>query len=194
MSPFPIQPTDALIVVDVQRDFCPGGALAVEGGDRVVPVLNRWIEAAEIHDTPIYASRDWHPPGHISFRERGGDWPVHCVRDTEGAQFHPDLRLPGTARVISKGQDPDRDQYSALDRTGLAEELKERGIRRVWIGGLAEDVCVHATVLDALKAGLEVHLIENATRAVNAKPGDGERALREMRDAGAVLEREAGDA
>ena len=188
-----LQPDDALLIVDVQRDFCPGGALPIEEGDRVVPVLNRWIDTADRSGTPIYASRDWHPPGHVSFRERGGDWPIHCVQDTQGARFHPDLRLPNAAHIISKGKDPNRDQYSALDRTSLAEELKSRGVRRIWVGGLAEDVCVHATVMDALDAGFEVHLIEDATRAVNVQPGDGERALREMRDAGAIVEYGAGD-
>ena len=178
---------DALLIVDVQNDFCPGGALAIDQGDQVVPVLNEWLAAAQKQGIPVFASRDWHPEGHCSFQEQGGPWPVHCLQNSQGAEFHPDLRLPADTEIISKGQALDQDQYSALDGTGLTETLRERGIRRLWIGGLAQDVCVHATVLDALKAGFEVRLIADATRAVNAQPGDGERALQEMREQGAEL-------
>lgn len=178
---------DALLVVDVQNDFCPGGALAVPEGDQVVPVLNEWIRAAREAGVPVVASRDWHPAGHCSFAEQGGPWPVHCVQDTEGAAFHPDLRLPADALVISKGQSPERDNYSAFDDTGLADMLRERGVERVRVGGLAQDVCVRATVLDACEAGFETHLIADATRAVDVEPGDGERALEAMRAAGARI-------
>jgi len=181
-------PTDALLVVDVQNDFCPGGALPVAEGDRVVPVLNRWIEAARAGGAAVVASRDWHPPGHASFRERGGPWPAHCVQGTDGAAFHPGLRLPADARVVSKGTDLERDEYSAFAGAGLADFLRERGVRRLWVGGLAEDVCVRATVLDGLKAGFEVRLIADATRPVNARPDDGSRAVREMREAGCGVE------
>lgn len=177
---------DALIVVDVQPDFCPGGKLAIEHGDAVIPVLNDWIAAAREKGVPVYASRDWHPAGHVSFEESGGQWPEHCVQDTPGAQYHPDLELPDDAVKISKGTRLDKDQYSAFDDTGLAGHLKERGVKRVWIGGLAEDVCVHATVMDACKAGFETHLIPDSTRPVTAEGGD--KARKEMRDAGAVIE------
>ena len=179
---------DGLLIVDVQNDFCPGGALAVPEGDTVVPVLNRWIEAARKAEVPVYASRDWHPPDHISFSERGGPWPPHCIQDTAGAAFHPDLQLPEDAVVISKGQDPDRDQYSAFDDTGLAQRLRDEGIQRVWVGGLAQDVCVRATVIDGARAGFHVHLIRPATRPVEAQAGDGDRALEDMQDAGALIE------
>ena len=182
---------DALLVVDVQNDFCPGGALEVPEGDRVVPVINRWIEAAREARIPVFASRDWHPQGHVSFAERGGPWPPHCVQNTQGAAFHPDLQLPEEATVISKGQDPERDQYSAFDDTGLARQMRSEGIQRVWVGGLAQDVCVRATVLDGVREGFEIHLIEPATRPVDVNPGDGERALEEMQEAGAVIEEEA---
>jgi len=175
---------DGLLVVDVQNDFCPGGSLAVEGGDEVVPVLNGWIERAERAGIPIFASRDWHPEGHCSFKDQGGPWPVHCVQGTAGAQLHPDLRLPDAAEVLSKGERLDRDDYSAFQGTGLAERLRRRGVSRVFIGGLALDVCVRATALDARKEGFEAWLIRSATRAVNAEPGDGERAIQEMRRAG----------
>lgn len=182
---------DALLIVDVQNDFCPGGALEVPGGDAVVPVLNHWIDAAREARIPIYASRDWHPEGHISFVERGGPWPPHCVQNTQGAAFHPDLQLPEEAAIISKGTDPDRDQYSAFDDTGLAKRLRGQGVQRVWTGGLAQDVCVRASVIDGVNEGFDVHLIGPATRPVDVNPGDGERALDDMREAGAVIEEEA---
>ncbi|MGE5194575.1 MAG: nicotinamidase [Deltaproteobacteria bacterium] len=185
-----LQRTDALIVVDVQNDFCPGGALPIEQGDRVVPVLNRWIEAARNGGARIVVTRDWHPADHISFRERGGPWPAHCVQNTWGAEMRPDLKLPEDVLLLSKGTTPDRDDYSDFEMTGLAEELKKNGIRRVWVGGLAQDMCVRATVLDGLRKGFEVHLILNATRPVNALPGAGDRAHEEMRAAGCVIEAE----
>ena len=177
---------DALIVVDVQRDFCPGGALPIERGDEVVPVLNRWLEAAGAAGIPVYASRDWHPVRHPSFTEFGGSWPVHCLQDTDGARFHPRLALPASAVVVTKGVRFDRDQHSAFDGTGLAAELRRRGITRLWIGGLAEDVCVRATVLDARREGLDAVVIADATLPVTAQGG--ETASREMRRAGAVFE------
>jgi nicotinamidase/pyrazinamidase len=183
-----LQKSDALIVVDVQNDFCPGGALPIAEGDRVVPVLNRWIEAARAGGARIVASRDWHPAGHVSFHERGGPWPAHCVQGSWGAELRSDLKLPKDFLLVSKGTLPDRDDYSDFEMTGLSDELRKSGIRRVWVGGLAQDVCVRATVLDALKEGFEVHLIKAATRPVNAVPGAGERALDEMRAAGCLIE------
>ncbi len=178
---------DALLLVDVQNDFCPGGALAVPGGDEVIPVLNRWIRAAEEAGIPVYASRDWHPENHVSFTGRGGPWPPHCVRGTRGAEFHPGLEIPGGLFVINKATDPDRDAYSAFDGTGLAARLHRSGVRRLFVGGLATDYCVKATVLDALREGFTVHVITDGIRAVEVKEGDGRRALDEMSEAGAVL-------
>ena len=183
-----MQQGDALLVVDVQNDFCPGGALGITGGDQVIPVLNRWIEDAQHQKIPIYVSRDWHPPRHVSFRERGGPWPSHCVQGTPGAAFHPDLRLPADIEIISKGYEPDRDSYSAFGGTGLLERLRGAGIKRLWIGGLAQDYCVHDTTLEGIRAGLEVHVIVDGTRAVNVDPDDGRRALEDMRRAGAIFE------
>lgn len=174
---------DALIVVDVQIDFCPGGALPIANGDRVVPVLNQWLKAAGSLGIPVYASRDWHPRRHPSFAEFGGTWPVHCVQDTRGAAFHPDLELPAPAVVVTKGVRFDRDQYSAFDETGLAAELQRSGVTRVYVGGLAQDVCVRATVLDACRLGLNVIVIADATLPVTRDGGDA--AAAEMRDAGA---------
>jgi nicotinamidase/pyrazinamidase len=178
---------DGLLIVDVQNDFCPGGSLAVADGDAVVPVLNRWISATGKAGVPVYASRCWHPKGHASFAERGGPWPPHCVQNTRGADFHSDLTLPSGAAIISKGTDVDRDDYSAFHSPELAERLRRDGVRRLSVGGLALDYCVRATVLDAMKAGFEVSLIRAATRAVEVETGDGERALSEMRAAGATI-------
>lgn len=180
-----LQHGDALIIVDVQVDFCPGGALPIEDGDKVVPILNRWIAAAVAKGIPIYASRDWHPVGHLSFKEGGGLWPPHCIQDTDGASFHPELQLPDSAVKVTKGVRFDKDQNSAFDETGFAGELHKRGIRRLLIGGLAEDVCVLATVLDGRREGFEVELIVDATRPVT--PQDGEKARQKMQEAGVRL-------
>ena len=128
---------DALLIVDVQKDFCPGGALAIEKGDRVIPVLNYWIQQARRSNVPVYASRDWHPQGHISFKSQGGLWPPHCIQDSEGAEFHPELHLPGDTVKITKGVRFDQDQNSAFDQTGLAERLSHDGVQRLFVGGLA---------------------------------------------------------
>ena len=187
-----LTPSDALLLVDVQNDFCPGGALAVADGDSVVPVLNAWIAAARSGGARIFASRDWHPADHMSFAEQGGIWPPHCVQDTPGAAFHPDLQLPDDAAVVTKADTADREAYSAFDSGELAEQLRAAGIRRLWVGGLATDYCVKASVLDAVQLPeLEVHVIADAIRAVDASPGDGDAALDAMRAAGAILEHAA---
>ena len=176
----------ALIVVDVQNDFCPGGSLAVERGDEVVAPLNRLIAEFLERGEPVYKSRDWHPPATKHFADYGGTWPVHCVQNTRGAEFHEDLLDDPRVRVVSKGEG-DEDSYSAFDGTDLAEDLRRRGVREVWVGGLATDYCVQNTVLDALREGFRVRAVSGAMRAVNLQPGDGERALEEMRAAGAEV-------
>ena len=181
-----LQRGDALIVVDVQRDFCPGGALPIERGDEIVPILNRWIAAAADSHVPIYLSRDWHPAGHLSFVASGGRWPIHCLQDSDGARFHPDLTVPASAVKVTKGVRFDQDQYSAFDQTGLAKELRAKGIRRVWIGGLAQDVCVRATVLEAVREGFDTIVIADATRPVTS--AGGREADDDMRHAGARFE------
>jgi nicotinamidase/pyrazinamidase len=183
---------DALVVVDVQQDFCPGGALGVAGGDEVVPVLNRYIERFRAAGATVLATRDWHPARTRHFKEHGGVWPPHCVQGTAGAEFHPALALPADAVVVSKGMDPDEDAYSgfqAEDAAGMpfAAVLGERGIQRVYVGGLATDYCVRATALDAAREGFEVVVLGDAVRAVDLQPGDGERALAEMQAAGARI-------
>jgi nicotinamidase/pyrazinamidase len=174
----------ALIVVDVQNDFCPGGTLAVPRGDEVVAPLNNLIAQFLNRGEPVFKSRDWHPPQTKHFQAHGGTWPVHCVQNTKGAEFHADLMADDRIKIVSKGLG-DEDCYSAFDGTDLAAQLQSSGIEEVWIGGLATDYCVKSTVLDALKQGLKVKAIENAMRAVDVQPGDGERAKDEMRKAGA---------
>jgi nicotinamidase/pyrazinamidase len=177
---------DAVLIVDVQVDFLPGGNLAVQRGDEVVPVLNRYLALARREKLPVFASRDWHPRAHCSFRDRGGPWPEHCLAGSPGAAFAPGLALPHDAVIISKAATRDSDAYSAFQGTGLAQRLREAGVKRLLVGGLATDYCVLNTVLDARKAGFEVLLLADAIRAVNVEPGDGERAEREMLAAGAV--------
>lgn len=183
----PIGPSDALIVVDVQRDFLPGGALAVPAGDEVVAPLNRAIAAFRQAGQPVFFSRDWHPADHCSFKAQGGPWPPHCVAGSKGATFAPGLAVPRDAAVVSKADTPGRDAYSAFQGTDLAAQLEAAGVRRVFVGGLATDYCVKATVLDARRHGFEVEVMQDAVRAVNVEPGDGERALAEMRREGADL-------
>ncbi len=178
---------DALIVVDVQNDFLPGGALAVPAGDDVIEPLNRAIEAFERARLPVYYSRDWHPPNHCSFKAQGGPWPPHCIAKSDGAAFASKLRLLEDAAVISKATTAEVDAYSAFQGTTLAAQLTAGRVRRVFVGGLATDYCVRATVLDARKHGFEVELLGDAVRAVEVEAGDGRRALEEMLQQGAHL-------
>lgn len=187
--PITIEPTDALLVVDIQRDFLPGGALGVHGGDEVVPILNRYIALAQRHGIPIVATRDWHPVDHCSFHARGGPWPVHCVANTPGAAFSPELDLPSNAIIVSKATHADQEAYSTFSGTGLAQRLREKGVRRVLIGGLATDYCVRYSTRDALAEGFQVVVLDDATRAVDVQPGDGARAKEEMKASGAVSAR-----
>lgn len=179
-----LQPHDALLIVDVQNDFCPGGHLAVAGGDQVIAVLNQWIAAAVAQSLPVIASRDWHPIAHCSFVSEGGPWPAHCVQDTHGAEFPSSLQLPDDVVLVSKGCAFDKDAYSAFDGTGLAAYLHKCGIERLWIGGLAEDVCVKHTVLDACHQNLTPHLIRAACRAINPEDHG---AVHEMQQQGAII-------
>jgi nicotinamidase/pyrazinamidase len=173
-----------LIVVDVQNDFCPGGALAVKGGDQVVPILNQYIKMFTDAKAPIIFTRDWHPSDHSSFKSQGGSWPPHCIQNTEGAKFHSDLLVPPDGEIVSKADKQD-EAYSFFKGTDLAQKLHQRGIRKLLVGGLATDYCVRETVLDGLKHGFEVYHLDDASRGVNVNPGDSERALSEMVDRGA---------
>jgi nicotinamidase/pyrazinamidase len=180
------EPKQALIVVDVQNDFCPGGTLAVPHGDEVIEPLNKLIDEFLKCGAPVYKSRDWHPPTTKHFKTYGGKWQEHCVQNTPGAEFHPALRDDARISVISKGLG-DTDCYSAFDETDLATRLHNQNVEEVVVGGLATDYCVKNTVLDALKHGFKVKAVENAMRAVDLQPGDGERAVDEMRNAGAEI-------
>lgn len=180
----------ALLIVDVQNDFCPGGALAVAEGDQVVPVLNRLAARAGALGLPVYASRDWHPIDSRHFAANGGPWPTHCVAGTAGARLHPDLALPSGAMIVTKGTARDEHGYSAFDgrvagRGTLLDDLRSRGVDHLVVGGLATDYCVRASVLDARRHGLGVTVVEDGVRAVNLVKRAGNRALDEMRAAGA---------
>lgn len=182
-----LSPRTALIVVDLQNDFCPGGALAVARGDGVIPILNEYIEKLRLANGPVIATRDWHPSNHCSFKEHGGPWPPHCVQNSPGAAFHPGLTLPSQTLIISKGRDSEVDEYSGFARPELERHLRMLGVSIVLIGGLATDYCVKHTVLEACKAGFETVLLQDATRGVDRQPGDSERAVEAMRAAGAQV-------
>jgi nicotinamidase/pyrazinamidase len=177
--------TDALIIVDVQNCFCPGGELPVKEGDKVVPIINKYIHKFQKAGAKIYATRDWHPPDHKSFKEYGGIWPPHCLRGSKGAEFRSDLRLPEETTVISKGDKPSVEGYSGFDHTNLERKLKGDGVDRLFVGGLATDYCVKYTVLDAVEKSFETVLLVDAIKGVNRKPGDAERAVGEMVKKGA---------
>ena len=177
-----VGPTDALIMVDVQNTFCPGGTLPVADGDAVVAPLNR---VAPLFDTRVWATQDWHPANHVSFAAQGGPWPPHAVEGTPDAALHSGLVAP--AHVVRKGSDAGRDAYSGFDHTGLADQLREAGIRRVFVGGLATEYCVRATALDALQSGFDAVVLADTVRAVNIQPGDGDAALQTMQRAGVTL-------
>ncbi|OPY50960.1 MAG: nicotinamidase/pyrazinamidase [Methanosaeta sp. PtaU1.Bin112] len=180
----------ALLVVDVQNDFCPGGALGIRDGSRIIPVLNRYIDFFTKERLPVIVTRDWHPEITRHFQQFGGVWPVHCVQDSFGAQFHPELKLPEGVLVMSKGMDPEEDSYSAFQATDsseilLADLLKGLGVARIYIGGLATDYCVKYSALDALKMGLDVHILNDAIAGVNLQPEDSSLAMEEMVRSGA---------
>ena len=177
---------DALVIVDVQNDFLPGGSLAVPHGDEIVPVLNAAIAEFQAKGLPILATRDWHPANHCSFKANGRPWPVHCVAGTSGAEFAPGLVLAGNVMIISKAAGAEQDAYSGFAGTDMHQRLRATGVRRVFVGGLATDYCVLNTVKDARSAGYEVVLMLDAIRAVDVNPGDGERAIAEMKRLGAV--------
>ncbi|MCH7695905.1 MAG: nicotinamidase [Proteobacteria bacterium] len=187
MSRIQLSDKAALIIVDVQKDFLPGGNLPVPNGDQVVPVINEYIERFHHKGRPIFATRDWHPLKHCSFVEQGGPWPEHCVAYTEGATFASGLKLPSDVIVISKGSSLEQDAYSGFQSTDLDNQLRGLTIERLFIGGLALDVCVLNTVMDAIQHGFRVFLLEDATYAVNAEVSNGEKAIVEMKTRGTQL-------
>jgi nicotinamidase/pyrazinamidase len=178
---------DALLVVDVQLDFLPGGSLAVADGAQVIAPLNRCITLFAERQLPVFVTRDWHPRDHCSFRAQGGPWPAHCVADSAGAAFPEALHLPASVPVISKGTRPDVEAYSGFEGTALQQRLGELGVKRLFVGGLATDYCVAQTVLNARRCGFEVVVIEDAIAAVNTGAGDSERAIERMMGQGATF-------
>lgn len=182
----------ALLIVDVQNDFCPGGALQIQNGDRVIESINQAVEHFIAAGLPVLASRDWHPPNTRHFRDFGGVWPIHCVQGTEGAAFHPGLRLPEGTVVLSKGINPELDGYSAFegvtaDGRMLIELLRELEVRRLYISGLATDYCVLCTTLEALRNGIKVTVLTDAVTGVDIIPRESACALEDMVTAGAKL-------
>lgn len=181
MAAITVDPTyDVLIVVDVQNDFCPGGALPVPDGDKVISPINRLLGYPWL----TVATKDWHPHNHCSFKEQGGPWPMHCIQDSNGADFHPHLDVSKIRLVVAKGYRVEKDAYSGFDGTDLAKLLHERGVKRVVVCGLATEYCVRATALDALKEGLEVIVVQDAIRGVEVTTGDCERAIEELKASG----------
>lgn len=186
MSAIHLEPSDALLIIDLQNDFLPGGALGVASGHEVVAPINHLIELFREQGLPVYASRDWHPGDHCSFAAQGGPWPPHCVAGTPGAEFTAELALPDDAIIVSKADTAAVDAYSAFAGTDLAAQLRTRGVGRVTVCGLATDYCVLNTVTDALEEGFDAIVVPEAMRAVDVKPGDGTRALDRMVARGAV--------
>lgn len=173
-------PTDALLVVDPQNDFLPGGSLAVPDGNRIFDPINRLMPIFPL----VIASRDWHPRNHAYFQAYGGPWPFHCIAGTPGAEFSPLLDVAEIDEVVSKGTDPHTDGYSAFASTALAERLHAHGVRRIFVCGIATDYCVKRTTLDAREAGFDAVVVTDAVAAINLSPGDEARAFDEMRDSG----------
>ena len=187
----------ALVVVDVQNDFCPGGALAVPAGDAIIPRVNRTAALFTRRGLPVIFTRDWHPRQTKHFKEFGGAWPAHCIQGTKGARFHPDLEVPKGALVLSKGMDPEVDSYSgfqAFTENGRDFEsmLRELAVDELFVCGLATDYCVRATALDGLRRGFNVRILRDAIRGVDAKAGDSEIAMKEMRAHGAQFKQTRG--
>ncbi|GJL62093.1 MAG: nicotinamidase [Nitrospirales bacterium] len=188
VSPSQLQPdkTSALILVHLQNDFFPGGVLPVQDGDQILPRVNQYIAFFQHHGAAIMATRDWHPPNHCSFEEQGGPWPPHCIQGSRGAQFHADLHLPTGSLIISGATNPKKEIYSGFDGTSLADYLEDQNAKTIYIVGLATEHWVKQTVLDGIKLGLQVVVLEDGIRGVNVKPDDSEQALQEMATAGAI--------
>jgi len=177
----------ALIVVDMQVDFLPGGALEVPNSDTIIPIVNEYVKLFESKNLPIFYSRDWHPEDHCSFKENGGTWPKHCVQNTKGAEFHPDLYISNKAFIISKAFEKDKESYSAFQNTDLDEKLKQFKVENVFVCGVATDYCVLHTVLDSLKNGYKTFLLVDAIKGVDLNVNDSEEAIKKMVNAGAEI-------
>ena len=179
--------SDALLIADIQNDFLPGGALPIEKSDEIISVLNEFARRFQDAKAYVFASKDWHPPNHCSFKQQGGPWPPHCIQETKGAKFSPLLKLPQDVVVVFKATDPLRESYSVFDGTDFAAELKERDIARLFVGGLATEYCVLNTVLDARTLGYQTVVLIDAARGIDVEPGDVDRAVESMLKAGAMM-------
>jgi nicotinamidase/pyrazinamidase len=173
----------ALLVIDFQNDFCPGGALAVEEGDQIAGPIGRL--AAEFDH--VLATRDWHPPDHSSFETEGGPWPVHCVQGTPGAELHPSMDEIEIEAIVDVGRERDDQGYSGFENSDLAQLLRDRDVEQIAVCGLATDYCVRASAIDAAKEGFDITVVTDAIRAVEVEPGDGDRAIEDMKQAGAKM-------
>lgn len=182
---FSLSNSDALLITDIQNDFLPGGALPIKDGDEIIPVLNEYAKLFCDAKLQVFASRDWHPPNHCSFKKQGGSWPPHCIQNTKGARFSSDLQLPQTAIVISKATDPNIEAYSVFDGTNFNEQLKAYRVKRLFLGGLATDYCIVNTAVDALKLGFETVVLMDATLGIDVNPGDVDHAIDKMLKLGA---------
>lgn len=182
-----LMPKLALIVVDMQNDFMDGGALEVKGSKDIVTKINEYMKLFHESSLPIFATRDWHPPNHISFEERGGPWPPHCVQFTEGASFYPGLKFPDQTEVISKATEPDVEAYSGFQGTDLAERLRRKGVEKIFICGVATEYCVMSTALDALKERFNVSVLVDAIKGIREK--DVKKAIERMSASGVSFER-----
>jgi len=171
----------ALLIIDFQNDFCPGGALAVDEGDQIAEPIKRLAPAFD----HVFATRDWHPPDHSSFKIEGGPWPVHCVQGTPGAELHPSMKELEIDAIADVGRGREDQGYSGFEKSELADWMRARGVEEVAVCGLATDYCVRASAIDACREGFDVTVVTDAIRAVEVNPGDGERAVEEMREAGA---------
>ncbi len=178
---------DAIIIADIQNDFLPGGALPIKESDQIVPILNDYAKIFKVANSRIFASKDWHPPNHVSFIAQGGPWPPHCLQNSKGADFSPNLKLPKETQIVLKATDPNKEAYSVFDGTDLEEQLKAKGVTRIFIGGLATDYCIVNSVIDARKLGLATFVLEDATCGIDLKPGDVNQAFRIMQASGARL-------
>lgn len=182
---------DALLIIDAQNDFFPGGALPVAEGDQIITTINNWLAARSDAGIPVFASRDWHPIDHCSFKEQGGPWPMHCVQNSKGAEIHSQINLPDDAIIVNTAYEPSKEAYSAFqgqtpDGLGLHEAMQKKDIKRIWLVGLAQDFCVCESAIDGRKKGYEVHLLIKGTKPIHEETG--EDALQRMRAAGVVIE------
>ncbi len=181
------QITYALIVVDLQIDFCPGGALGISEGDSIIPVINDLIDIFHANSLPVIFSRDFHPVDHMSFTDEGGIWPKHCVKGTEGSDFHPLLKIPSDSRIVNKATEKDREAYSAFDGTELLQILRNQKVTCIIICGLATDYCVKSTALDGVEEGFRVIVVKDAVRGVEVTEGDIYMAFEKMMNAGVTV-------